>query len=112
MVSPAGQAGRRGIFCREPDAKDGRRLVYSLTVKGEGLLPVVIALRQWGEEWGHGGKQATLVDRRDGRPLRRVSVISGDGRTLGVADLAWADLARSAGQPAVKPAGRTASATA
>ena len=101
-----------GIFSREPDTKDGRRLVYSLTAKGEGLLPVVIALRQWGEEWGHGGKQATLVDRRDGRPLRRVSVISGDGRTLGVADLAWADLARSAGQPAVKPAGRTASATA
>ena len=73
------------------------------------LLPVVIALRQWGEEWGHGGKQAALVDRR---PLRRVSVISGDGRTLGVADLAWADLARSAEQPAAKPARHTASATA
>src|SRR5438309_4282095 len=34
---------------RASDPEDGRRVVYSLTAKGEGLLGVVLALRQWGE---------------------------------------------------------------
>ena len=84
-----------GIMTRDPDPDDGRKLLYSLTEKGEGLLPVVVALRQWGEEWGHGRHQAILVDRRDGRPLRRVSLLSADGRELGVRDLAWADRAEA-----------------
>ena len=85
-----------GIMTREQDHKDGRKLVYSLTTKGEGLLPVVVALRQWSEEWGHGDRQAILVDRRDGRPVRRVAVLSADGRDLGVSDLAWAERAQNA----------------
>ncbi len=82
-----------GIMTRESDPNDGRKLVYSLTAKGESLLPVVIALRQWGDEWGHGHSTALLVDRRDGRPLRRVAVLGADGRELGVGDLAWAERA-------------------
>src|SRR3954453_14380692 len=37
------------ILERSPDPRDKRRVIYSLTPKGEGLLPVVLALRQWGE---------------------------------------------------------------
>jgi DNA-binding HxlR family transcriptional regulator len=90
-----------GIMTRDPDSSDGRKLVYSLTPKGEGLLPVVVALRQWGEEWGHGYHQAILVDRRDGCSLRRVSVLSADGRELGVRDLAWAERAEVAAHRAL-----------
>ena len=43
-----------GILERNADPNDRRKVIYSLTAKGEGLLPVVLALRQWGEEWGHG----------------------------------------------------------
>src|SRR5689334_4982829 len=43
-----------GILERTPDPEDGRRVIYGLTDKGEALLPVVLALRQWGEDWGHG----------------------------------------------------------
>src|SRR5438105_1880115 len=39
------------ILERSPDPADRRRVIYSLTPKGEGLLPVVLALRQWGEQW-------------------------------------------------------------
>src|SRR3954451_8193288 len=31
-----------GILERRPDPDDGRRVIYSLTPKGEGLLPVVL----------------------------------------------------------------------
>ena len=43
-----------GILERAPESYDGRRVIYSLTPKGEDLLPVVLALRQWGEKWGYG----------------------------------------------------------
>ena len=43
-----------GILERSSDPTDRRKVIYALTAKGEGLLPVVLALRQWGEEWGHG----------------------------------------------------------
>lgn len=94
-----------GILTREPDLEDGRKLIYSLTAKGEGLLPVVVALRQWGEQWGHGHHQAILVDRRDGHPLRPVAVLSVDGRELGVPDLAWAERPKAPepGSPHIVP---------
>ena len=34
-----------GILERAPDPDDRRRVIYSLTAKGEGLLPVVLAMR-------------------------------------------------------------------
>ena len=55
-----------GILERTPDPCDGRRVIYELTNKGAALLPVVLALRQWGEEWGAGKGKVVLADRRDG----------------------------------------------
>jgi len=79
------------ILERSGDPGDKRRVVYSLTAKGEGLLPVVLALRQWGEEWGYGKMNIVLADRRDGRPVRRICVQGHDGRPLTLGDLMWID---------------------
>src|SRR5678816_4090762 len=78
-----------GILKRESDSSDRRRVVYSLTTKGEGLLPVVLALRQWGEDWGYGKVQVVLADRRDGKPVRKIGVQAHDGRELSLDDLTW-----------------------
>ena len=78
-----------GILERASDPADGRRVIYSLTPKGEGLLPVVLALRQWGEEWGYGSMRVVPADRRDGRPVRKLCVLSHDGRELKLGDLTW-----------------------
>jgi DNA-binding HxlR family transcriptional regulator len=78
-----------GILKREPDPSDKRKVVYSLTAKGEGLLPVVLALRQWGEQWGYGKMKVVLADRRDGKPVRRICVQAHDGRPLELGDLTW-----------------------
>jgi DNA-binding HxlR family transcriptional regulator len=78
-----------GILERRPDPSDGRRVIYSLTAKGEGLLPVVLAMRQWGEEWGYGTMTVVLADRRDGKPVRKICVLSHDGRELTLGDLTW-----------------------
>ena len=78
-----------GILERNADPIDRRKVVYSLTAKGEALLPVVLALRQWGQEWGYGEMQVVLADRRDGKPVRKICVQAHDGRELELADLTW-----------------------
>lgn len=78
-----------GILLRTADSDDRRKVVYSLTEKGEALLPVVLALRQWGEDWGHGSQEIFLADQRDGKPVRPLKVIAADGRELSLRDLMW-----------------------
>jgi len=78
-----------GILERAADPQDGRRVIYSLSAKGEGLLPVVLALRQWGEQWGYGRMEVVLADARDRKPVRKICVLSHDGRELSLEDLTW-----------------------
>ena len=86
-----------GVLERTADPEDGRRVIYSLTPKGEGLLPVVLALRQWGDEWGYGKMKVVLADRRDRKPVRKICVLSHDGRELKLPDLTWIDRDEAAG---------------
>jgi DNA-binding HxlR family transcriptional regulator len=80
-----------GILERASDPTDKRKVIYSLTPKGESLLPVVLALRQWGEQWGYGSMNIQLADRRDGKPVRKICVQSHDGRELELSELTWID---------------------
>jgi DNA-binding HxlR family transcriptional regulator len=85
-----------GILERSADPGDRRKVIYALSAKGEALLPVVLALRQWGEDWGHGSQEIMLADRHDGRPIRRICVQSQDGRELALEDLMWIEKAGAA----------------
>ena len=86
-----------GILERSSDPSDKRKVIYALTDKGEALLPVMLAVRQWGERWGCGGEPPiVLADIRDGRPIRRICVQSQDGRELQLSDLMWTDAREAA----------------
>jgi DNA-binding HxlR family transcriptional regulator len=78
-----------GILERNLDPADRRKVIYSLSPKGEALLPVVLALRQWGEDWGHGCQEIFLADKRDAMPVRRIAVLAHDGRELKLGDMMW-----------------------
>lgn len=80
-----------GILVRVQDPRDRRKVIYSLSAKGEALLPVVLALRQWGEAWGHGEQDIFLADQRDGKPIRSICIQAADGRELSLQDLMWVD---------------------
>lgn len=41
-----------GILARHAYCETPPRVEYSLTEKGEALLPIVTAMRHWGEQWG------------------------------------------------------------
>ena len=92
-----------GILERHADPGDRRKVIYSLSAKGEALLPVVLALRQWGEDWGHGTQQIMLADLRDGEPIRRIAVQAADGRELTLSELIWRE--RETGHVDKRPQG-------
>jgi len=78
-----------GILERSSDPSDKRKVIYALSDKGEALLPVVLALRQWGEQWGRGPAPVVLADRLNGRPIREICIQADDGRELQLGELMW-----------------------
>ena len=61
---------------------------YLLTPKGRGVFPVLIALRQWSEEFSFipDPCATVLVDRDKGRPVQKLELRAQDGRLLGAGD--------------------------
>lgn len=61
---------------------------YVLTAKGRGLFPLLVALRQWGEDFFFEPDEAhvLLVDKKKGLPVRKLELRSEDGRALGPED--------------------------
>jgi DNA-binding HxlR family transcriptional regulator len=57
---------------------------YVLTVKGESLFPVVVALRQWGERhaFARGERHSVLIDKRTGKAIAPMMPTSKDGAVL------------------------------
>jgi DNA-binding HxlR family transcriptional regulator len=62
---------------------------YALTDKGRALLPVLVALRQWGmASFPDDGPWGTeLVDRQDAKPIRTLKLQAEDGRELAPVDV-------------------------
>ena len=57
---------------------------YALTKKGEALLPVLVALGQWGGDFLFEPKEVGSIplDAKKKRPLQRLEMLSEDGRLL------------------------------
>ena len=82
-----------GVLERQRCEHDKRKIEYRLTAKGQDLLPAMLALRQWGAAYcADGPMNPVLVDKRDRKPIRDISIQSADGRDLGWEDLEWADI--------------------
>ena len=67
------------------DASDGTAYQeYVLTPQGENLFPVVVALRQWGEQhlFERGERHSVLIETRTGKPIARMAPQANDGSVL------------------------------
>jgi DNA-binding HxlR family transcriptional regulator len=62
---------------------------YVLTEKGNDLLPVLISLRQWGDRYlfASGEPHTVIVDKKLGKPVRRMQVLNADGEPCLPGDL-------------------------
>jgi DNA-binding HxlR family transcriptional regulator len=78
-----------GIFQKVDVGEAGQRFEYRLTEKGEALLPLLTALREWSDEWifGRGHEPVIVKDRRTRRRLPRMRVTDAEGRALSRRDL-------------------------
>ena len=81
-----------GILQRVPVKQGARRHEYRLTAMGRDLLPVLIALTQWGNRWLHqsDGAPSSFIERATGEEIAEIGVFSKDGRQLKPRELALA----------------------
>ena len=79
----------RGILELAPASDGSAYQEYLLTPKGRGIFPIIVALRQWSEEFDETPEEIAtiLVDRESGRPVKKFELHSRDGRLLGLGDV-------------------------
>jgi DNA-binding HxlR family transcriptional regulator len=77
------------VFEKVDVGEAGERFEYRLTEKGEALLPLLTALRDWSDEWvfGRGHEPVIVKDRRTGRRIPRLRVTDAEGHPVSRRDL-------------------------
>ena len=80
----------QGILKTAPASDGSAYQEYLLTPKGRGVFPILVALRQWSEEFDARPEEIAtiMVDREKGKPVRKLALYSQDGRLLTAADTA------------------------
>ncbi len=78
-----------GVMTMAPATDGTSYQEYRLTEKGEALLPVLVAMRQWGERflYAPGEPHSELFAIASGKALEQIRVRDLDGQDCGVADL-------------------------
>lgn len=73
-----------GIFEIKPASDGTSYQEYVLTPRGEQLFPVVLALRQWGQQhlFDAGEAHSRLVETSSGQALRLMQPTAADGRVI------------------------------
>lgn len=77
-----------GILQLVPAADGGAYQDYVLTDKGRDVFPIMVALRQWAEEYAFqpGEETNIMVDRQTGCRIGKLELHAADGRLLGFGD--------------------------
>ncbi|MFP9461960.1 winged helix-turn-helix transcriptional regulator [Pectobacterium brasiliense] len=73
-----------GILSVQPVSESSAYQEYILTPKGEQLFPLVVALRQWGEQqlFAEGEPHSLLLDKHTGQPLQTMLPHSAEGQLV------------------------------
>jgi DNA-binding HxlR family transcriptional regulator len=77
-----------GILQVVPASDGSAYQEYVLTQKGRDLFPLLVALRQWGEQYFFGPQEqhVRLVEKASGEPVRRLELRSRRGKLLAPED--------------------------
>ncbi|WP_296448195.1 winged helix-turn-helix transcriptional regulator [Rhodoferax sp. UBA5149] len=88
LTERLGTLVENGIMVREKTRPEVNRYHYRLTAKGEALLPILIAIIQWGDQWVYGGEgPLRIVDAKSKETIRPLTIQAADGRPLSRAEL-------------------------
>ncbi len=77
------------ILDRVPVKEGAKRHEYRLSTKGRDMLPMLIAITQWGDKWVFGEDNVPMIylDRERGEPIAEVKVRSTQGTILQPRDI-------------------------
>ena len=77
-----------GVFDLRPASDGSAYSEYALTERGRGLFPIIVAMRQWGEQnmFTAGEVHSVLIDNQSKLPLQPLAVVSASGEPLGPED--------------------------
>jgi DNA-binding HxlR family transcriptional regulator len=77
------------ILDRVPVKEGAKRHEYILTSKGKEMMPLLIALTQWGDKWvfGENNQPVIFLDRQFGQPINQIKVFSSKGEALRPRDI-------------------------
>ncbi|MFT5658775.1 MAG: DNA-binding HxlR family transcriptional regulator [Gammaproteobacteria bacterium] len=77
------------ILERVPIKPGAKRHEYLLTLKGKELMPLLVALTQWGDKWvfGENSEPVTFLDRENREPIEQIKVFSARGIQLRPRDI-------------------------
>jgi len=77
------------ILDRVPIKQGAKRHEYLLTPKGKELMPLLIALTQWGDKWifGENAEPVIFMDRENREPIAKMNVYSSNGTRLRPRDI-------------------------
>ena len=78
----------RGILELRPASDGSAYQEYAPTPKGRGIFPILVALRQWSEEFDERPEEIAtiLVDRESGKPVKKLELHARDGRLLSLSE--------------------------
>ena len=95
---------KAGVLVQAPLRIDGRRQGYRLSEMGEDLVPVLVALMQWGDRWLQTPDTIPIrvIERATGKELLRMRPRNASGKELGFRDFDWAP-GPGAGHPSIAP---------
>ena len=77
------------ILDRVPVKEGAKRHEYILTSKGKDMMPLLVALTQWGDRWvfGENNEPVIFLDREQEQPILPVKVYSSSGVELRPRDI-------------------------
>jgi DNA-binding HxlR family transcriptional regulator len=77
------------VLDRVPVKAGAKRHEYILTDKGREMMPLLVALTQWGDKWvfGEANQPLIFLDREQGKPIANVQVFSVSGEVLQPRDI-------------------------
>lgn len=77
-----------GIFDIRPASDGSAYKEYVLTEKGRSVFPIVVAMRQWGEQYlfEEGETHSVLLDNEHDKPVTTLEVRAASGKRLGPQD--------------------------
>ncbi|MCG7779894.1 winged helix-turn-helix transcriptional regulator [Lelliottia amnigena] len=89
LTSRLKQLVEEGFLVLQPASDGSAWQEYVLTEKGRALQTVLVALSQWGNDFLFADNEfgSVLVDAQNRKPLRRLTLVSHDGRELSPEDV-------------------------